>query len=218
MLKVQNQIPKIVHIDDLSDYLKTLRSMQEFTAQRQVNTRDEIWCLQHLAVFSQGVAGKKKHILVDGDIPVIQSDRGGQVTYHGPGQLVVYLMLDIGRLGIGPKSLVVLIEDAIIALLATLNIKATTREKAPGVYINQTKIASLGLRIQRRNCYHGLALNINMDMEPFNRINICGMSNIKAAQISDFIPDISFIEVENKLVEILLLKLAELKKLKDSKT
>lgn len=172
----------------LLDYHQTHEKMLHFTKSRNEDSPDEIWLLQHQRVFSQGQAGKAEHVLFAGDIPVIQSDRGGQVTYHGPGQLVVYLMIDIKRKGWGPRQLVTAIEDAIVATLKDYNIESAPKKEAPGVYVQQAigdaKIASLGLRIKQGRSFHGLALNIDMDMEPFQRINPCGYVGMAMTQMA----------------------------------
>ena len=171
----------------LMDYQTSWAAMKQLTDQRNQDSLDEIWLLQHPAVFTQGQAGKAEHLLTTGDIPVIQVDRGGQVTYHGPGQLVGYLMLDIRRKKIGARELVSKIEDSIVAALAELDIEAAPRTDAPGVYCRNRKIASLGLRIRRGCSFHGLALNVAMDLEPFLRINPCGYAGMQMAQIQDFV-------------------------------
>ncbi len=176
----------------LLDYHQTHEKMLHFTQGRSEDTFDEIWLLQHQRVFSQGQAGKSEHILFAGDIPVVQSDRGGQVTYHGPGQLVVYLMIDIKRKNWGPRQLVSAIEDAIVATLKEYGIDSAPKKDAPGVYVSHedngvitdAKIASLGLRIKQGRSFHGLALNIDMDMEPFQRINPCGYAGLAMTQLS----------------------------------
>jgi len=150
------------------------QAMRAFTDQRTADTPDELWLLEHPAVFTLGQAGKPEHVLAPGDIPVVQCDRGGQVTYHGPGQTVIYLMLDIARMGLGTRELVTRIERAIIAMLAERNILATSNPDAPGVYVNGAKIASLGLRIRHGRSYHGLSLNRDVILEHFQRINPCG--------------------------------------------
>lgn len=160
--------------------------MRAFNETREADTPDQIWIVEHPAVFTQGLAGKPEHLLNPGDIPVIRTDRGGQVTYHGPGQIVVYPLLDLRRLGIGPKALVQGVEQVIIDYLASLQITAVRQSGAPGVYVNQAKIASLGLRIRRGCCYHGLALNVDMDLSPFSRINPCGFSGLMMTQIRAF--------------------------------
>lgn len=164
-------------------------AMQAFTDGRTDATADEIWCLEHPPVFTQGQAGKAEHILAAGDIPVVQVDRGGQVTYHGPGQLVIYPLLDLNRIGLGVRALVDLIEQAIVDVLASYQVMAAPRRDAPGVYVNDAKIASLGLRVRRGRSFHGLALNINMDLSPFRRINPCGYAGMAMCQLTDFAPD-----------------------------
>jgi len=169
----------------LQEYTRVYDDMLAFTAARDEQTPDELWFLQHERVFTQGQAGKAEHVLMPGDIPVVQSDRGGQVTYHGPGQLVVYLMVDIKRLGWGPRALVSAIERAIVATLSEWQIDSAPREDAPGVYVGGRKIASLGLRIKNGRSFHGLALNIDMDLEPFQRINPCGYAGMQMTQMRD---------------------------------
>ena len=167
----------------VADYQTVYDQMTAFTEQRTDTTEDELWFLQHPPVFTQGQAGKAEHVLFPGDIPVIQTDRGGQVTYHGPGQLVVYLMIDISRRGWGPRQLVSSIEQAIVHTLAEWQIDAAPRADAPGVYTGGRKIASLGLRIRHGRSFHGLALNIDMDLEPFRRINPCGYAGMEMTQM-----------------------------------
>ena len=158
--------------------------MREYTLARDAASDDEIWFVEHPAVFTQGQAGKAEHLLMPGDIPVVQSDRGGQVTYHGPGQLVVYFMLDLQRLGYGIRSLVTRLETAIVETLAGYAISAYPRRDAPGVYVDGKKIASLGLRVRNGCCYHGIAINVNMDLSPFARINPCGYAGLEMTQLS----------------------------------
>ncbi|MCD8523369.1 MAG: lipoyl(octanoyl) transferase LipB [Saccharospirillaceae bacterium] len=167
----------------LQEYTRVYDQMLAFTTARDEQTADELWFLQHERVFTQGQAGKAEHVLMPGDIPVVQSDRGGQVTYHGPGQLVVYLMVDIRRLGWGPRALVSAIERAIVTTLSEWQIDSAPREDAPGVYVGERKIASLGLRIKNGRSFHGLALNIDMDLEPFQRINPCGYAGMQMTQM-----------------------------------
>lgn len=181
-------------------YLETWEAMKSFTAQRGESTNDELWCLEHPRVYTQGQAGKAEHILAPGDIPVIEVDRGGQVTYHGPGQLVVYLMIGLTRRKMGVRALVDLIEQAIVRTLAELGIAAEPRPDAPGVYVGEAKIASLGLRVRRGCSFHGLALNVDMDMEPFRRINPCGYAGLAMCQVCDFVPTASMEDIENRLV------------------
>lgn len=156
------------------DYAPCWQAMRDFTDARTPDSRDELWVLEHPPVFTLGQAGKPEHVLNAGDIPVVKTDRGGQVTYHGPGQTVIYLMLDIKRLGLGSRGMVSAIEDSIIAFLADQGIEAASRDDAPGVYVEGAKIASLGLRIRRGATYHGLAINRDMDLAPWQRINPCG--------------------------------------------
>jgi lipoyl(octanoyl) transferase len=166
--------------------------MRTFTDTRTADTPDELWLLQHPAVFTQGQAGKAEHLLMPGDIPVVQSDRGGQVTYHGPGQLVVYFLVDLNRLGYGIRSLVTRIEQAMVDVLASYDIKAYADREAPGVYVDgaagragRAKIGSLGLRVRRGCSYHGLSLNVAMDLEPFSRINPCGYQGLRMTQVAE---------------------------------
>jgi len=168
-----------------TDYDECWQAMKAFTHERDADTQDEIWITEHAPVFTQGQNGKPEHLVNPGDIPVVQIDRGGQVTYHGPGQLLVYCLLDLPRLGLGVRALVTHIENAIIAFLGDYRIEATARGDAPGVYVDGAKIAALGLRIRKGCCYHGLSLNIDMDLSPFSRINPCGFENLAVTQLSD---------------------------------
>ncbi|ASP40719.1 octanoyltransferase [Bacterioplanes sanyensis] len=165
-------------------YDAVYQDMLSYTEARDANTADQIWLLQHPPVFTQGQAGKAEHVLLPGDIPVVQTDRGGQVTYHGPGQLVAYLLIDIKRLGMGPRQLVSLIEQAIVNTLSQWHIDAAPRADAPGVYVAERKIASLGLRIKQGRSFHGLALNVDMDLQPFQRINPCGYAGMEMTQMT----------------------------------
>ena len=162
--------------------------MRYLVEQANAARGDEIWLLSHKPVFTQGLAGKAEHILNPAEIPVVQIDRGGQVTYHGPGQLVAYLLLNIGRRNMNVRDLVDLIEQAIIKTLGEFGIAASNRAKAPGVYVNDAKIAALGLRIRKGWSYHGMSLNVQMDLEPFSRINPCGYENLDVTQIADHVP------------------------------
>lgn len=175
----------------LQAYLPIFKEMREFTQNRTSETADEVWFLEHEAVFTQGLAGKKEHVLAPGNIPVIQSDRGGQVTYHGPNQLMIYTLFDLKRLDIGIKAFVTRLESSIIDLLALYNIKGHTQCGAPGVYVENAKICSIGLRVTKGKTYHGLCLNVSGDLEPFSRINPCGYQQLKMTKISDFLPDIT---------------------------
>jgi lipoyl(octanoyl) transferase len=170
-------------------YAPTLEKMRAFTDARDDTTPDELWLLQHPPVFTQGQAGKAEHVLAPGDIPVVQVDRGGQVTYHGPGQWVVYLLIDLRRRSLGVRDLVTLIEISIISLLGEYGINAATKPRAPGVYVGGSKIASLGLRIRRGCSYHGLALNVDMELEPFSRINPCGYEGLKVTSMAELKPE-----------------------------
>lgn len=181
------------------DYEQAWHAMQRFTDQRSKDTQDEIWLVQHPPVFTQGQSGKPEHLLLPGNIPVVQVDRGGQVTYHGPGQLVVYLMLDVRRLGFGVRDLVTRIENSLIELLASYGVTAAAKADAPGVYVDGAKIASLGLRIRQGCSFHGLALNVDMDLEPFRRINPCGYAGLAMTQLCDHAGPIEFAEVSARL-------------------
>ena len=171
----------------LVDYLPTLEAMRRFTAERDEQTPDEIWLLQHPRVFTQGQTGKAEHLLAPGDIPVVQVERGGQVTYHGPGQLVAYLMLNLRRQKLGVRELVTAMEQALVDVLAGYGIEAAPKADAPGVYVAGDKIASLGLRVRNGCSFHGLALNVDMDMSPFQRINPCGYAGLKMIQLRDLL-------------------------------
>jgi lipoyl(octanoyl) transferase len=170
----------------IADYRTVWAAMRDFTDRRAADTPDEIWLLQHPRVFTQGQAGKAEHVLAPGDIPVIPVDRGGQVTYHGPGQIVGYLLIDLRRRKLGIRELVTGIETAIIGVLARHGLTARGRPDAPGVYLEDgAKIAALGLRVRRGCTFHGLSLNVDMDLEPFGRINPCGFRGLQVAQLRD---------------------------------
>lgn len=166
-------------------YTPVWQAMRRFTDRRDPEARDEIWWLEHDPVFTQGMKGRAEHLLAPGDIPVVQTDRGGQVTYHGPGQLVVYPLLNLRRLHLGPRGLVTRLEAAVIDSLAGYGIAASARRDAPGVYVRDHKIASLGLRVRRGCSYHGVAVNVSMDLEPFSRVNPCGYAGLRMTQVSD---------------------------------
>ena len=183
----------------LMDYEPVWRAMQSFTDRRDASTPDELWLVQHPPVFTQGQAGRAEHVLAPGDIPVIQVDRGGQVTYHGPGQVVCYPLIDIARLQLGVRALVSGIEQAVIGVLKDYGVDAQLIDGAPGVYIDGVKIASLGLRIRRGKSFHGLAFNIDMDLEPFQRINPCGFRGLQVTNLSAF-AKVSVGEVEDRLI------------------
>lgn len=199
----------MIHIRNLGtvDYQETFNAMRRFTAERTAETDDEIWLLQHPPVFTQGMNGKPEHLLDLGDIPLAQTDRGGQITYHGPGQLVVYLLLDLRRRNLGVRQLVNILEQSVIDLLHDYDIKAVQRSDAPGVYVNGNKIASLGLRVRRNGCYHGLSLNVDMDLEPFNRINPCGLAGVGVTSLAELGTNASVDVVGEELAHRLMQKL-----------
>ncbi len=189
----------------LQAYEPVWHAMQDFTNQRTADTGDELWLVQHPPVFTQGQAGKAEHLLLPGDIPVVQVDRGGQVTYHGPGQLVAYPLVDVRRLGLGVRELVSRIEQSLIDLLASYGVSAEARADAPGVYVNGAKIASLGLRIRHGRSFHGLALNVDMDLQPFQRINPCGYAGLAMTQLTDHVAGpLAMAEVSARLREQLV--------------
>jgi lipoyl(octanoyl) transferase len=182
-------VPVVLRELGLVDYEPTLAAMKKFTDTRNADSPDELWLLQHPRVFTQGQAGKAEHVLAPGDIPVIQVDRGGQVTYHGPGQWVLYLLVDIRRHKLGVRDLVDMIELSIVQLLGEYAIDATAKPDAPGVYVAGDKIAALGLRVRRGCSYHGLSLNVDMDLEPFQRINPCGFEGLQVTSMVKLLPD-----------------------------
>ncbi|MCW8987320.1 MAG: lipoyl(octanoyl) transferase LipB [Gammaproteobacteria bacterium] len=184
----------------IQDYEPVWQAMQTFTAERNKSTPDELWCLEHPPVFTMGLNGKKEHLLNITNIPVMNIDRGGQVTYHGPGQLVIYTLIDLERLNMGVKELVTTIENAIIQLLKQYDINASGKKNAPGVYVNNAKIAALGLRIKKNKSYHGLSLNIDMDLTPFQQINPCGYAGMAVTQIKDLKPELDLSQVKNDLI------------------
>jgi lipoyl(octanoyl) transferase len=199
--------PVIRHLGEV-DYQKTWQAMQDFTDVRGKDTADELWFLQHPPVYTLGKNGKPEHVLNAQDIPVVNSDRGGQVTYHGPGQIVVYTMLDLSRLKIGVRELVTRIEQSIIDLLADYGVESNARRDAPGVYVNNAKIAALGLRVRKGCSFHGLALNVDMDLEPFNRINPCGYEGLEVTQLKNFVNDVDIENVISDLQQKLLKNLS----------
>jgi len=188
----------------LQPYEPVSQAMHDFTDSRDDNTPDEIWLVEHLPVFTQGQAGKAEHVLVPGDIPVIQSDRGGQVTYHGPGQQVMYVLLNLKRRKLGVRELVTLLEQTVVDTLAEYGIDAHPRADAPGVYVGEMKICSLGLRIRKGCSFHGLALNINMDLSPFLRINPCGYAGMEMAQMHQWVENVTPDIIRPTLVSNLL--------------
>ena len=198
-----------LHIKHLGlvDYESTLEDMREFTASRDSHTPDELWLLQHPRVFTQGIAGKAEHVLAPGDIPVVPVDRGGQVTYHGPGQWVVYLLINLKRRSMGVRDLVDLIEQSIVETLAEFDVTAAADPKAPGVYVDGEKIASLGLRVRRGCSYHGLSLNVDMDLEPFSRINPCGYEGLQVTSLRKLLG--SECPTQDQVADVLLKNLEE---------
>ncbi|RZQ53695.1 octanoyltransferase [Pseudoalteromonas phenolica] len=185
----------------LRSYEPIWQKMQDFTDTRDDNSADEIWFVEHEPVFTQGQAGKAEHVLAPGDIPVIQVDRGGQVTYHGPGQQMMYVLFNLRRLKIGVRELVTWLEECIVDLLKEYDINAYAKADAPGVYVNDSKIASLGLRVRRGCSFHGLALNVNMDMSPFMLINPCGYAGMNMVQTSELNGPSQLDEVAQGLVK-----------------
>lgn len=197
----------IRRLPGLQDYSHTRQVMRDFTDARGPHSEDELWLLEHPPVFTLGQAARLEHLLDTGEIPVVQSDRGGQVTFHGPGQLIAYLLLDLRRSGFGIRRLVNLLEQSVIDLLAQQGIESESRQDAPGVYVEGAKIASLGLRVRGGCCYHGLALNIAMDLEPFQRINPCGHPGLRVIQLSDLIPGVALEAAEPWLIDALTQRL-----------
>ena len=193
-------MPLIVRELGLRPYEQVWHDMQLFTDQRSETTADELWLLQHSPVYTLGKNGRPDHILDAQDIPVIKSDRGGQVTYHGPGQVVVYTLLDLNRRHIGVRELVTRIENSVIKLLEDYDIRANARKDAPGVYVDGRKIAALGLRVRKGRSFHGLALNVDMDLEPFSRINPCGYQGLEVTQLSELADVADFNAVEKRLL------------------
>jgi lipoyl(octanoyl) transferase len=190
----------------IQPYEQIWQQMLEFTLNRKDSTQDELWVLEHEPVFTLGQAGKQEHILNAHDIPVVKSDRGGQVTYHGPGQLIVYLLIDVRRNKLGIRQLVDLIENSIISVLAEYGVVGETRLRAPGVYVNDEKIAALGLRIKQGCSYHGLSFNIDMDLTPFTYINPCGYIGMKTTQLIDHVENPNkdlFKQTQDKLLHVL---------------
>ena len=184
----------------LVDFQTSCEAMQKFTAQRDENTEDELWLLEHNPVFTQGLNGKEEHIFDTQQIPVVKTDRGGQVTYHGPGQLIAYTLFDLKRRNIGVRQMVSILESSVISLLNTLGIEAQARSDAPGVYVDNRKIASLGLRVKRGACYHGLSLNIDMDLKPFSYINPCGLPGMEMIDLKSLGVDLTMEQAKQQFV------------------
>jgi len=195
--------PKLIirQFNQLTPYLDRFQDMKNLTENRDENTPDELWILQHHDVLTQGQAGKPEHILMSSNIPVVQTDRGGQVTWHGPGQLVAYFMFDLNRLGWNVRTLVSYAENLMIALLKKYGIEAYAKPDAPGVYVNERKIGSLGFKIRKGRSYHGLALNIDCDLSGFHTINPCGYAGLEMVRIQDLVPD--YPKFENLCVDII---------------
>lgn len=191
----------------LQEYEPVWRDMQRFTDTRNSTTADEIWFTEHRPVFTLGINASRKHLLEPGDIPVVQIDRGGQVTYHGPGQLMIYPLIDIRRAGLGVRDLVTGLEQSVIDLAAEYGIEATSRRDAPGVYVAGAKLASVGLRIRRNASFHGMALNVDVDLEPFSRINPCGLPNLEVTDLGRLGAERDPASVRDRLLPHLLLNL-----------
>lgn len=198
----------IKRLEGLRAYEPLWQEMQSYTDSRGPESPDEIWLLEHTPVFTQGQTGKAEHVLNAGDIPIVKTDRGGQITYHGPGQLVAYLLIDLRRRSMGVREIVTRIEQAVITTLESYGVKARARSDAPGVYVDQAKIASLGLRVRRGCTFHGLAFNIDMDLSPFLRINPCGYAGLKMVQLKDFCPDVTLEDASKHLEYALRQQLA----------
>lgn len=187
-----------------SDYNPIWQQMKAFTHARDEHTTDEIWLLEHPPVFTQGLAGKAEHVLNPKNIPVVQTDRGGQVTYHGPGQLMVYTLIDLHRLNLGTRDFVIKLEQTVIDLLADFGIKAAGKRDAPGVYVEGSKICSIGLRVRRGRAYHGIALNVDMDLAPFKRINPCGFAGLKMTDIKTLNKSATLAAVAEQIIPALV--------------
>jgi len=183
----------------VESYQQTHQAMKDQIAVLKGGVRAELWCVQHLPVFTQGQAGKAEHVLNPGDIPIVQSDRGGQVTYHGPGQVILYTLVPMRHFSLNVRDLVSLLEDTVIKVLASYGVSSQARSDAPGVYVGDRKIASLGLRIRHGVSYHGVALNVSMDLEPFSRINPCGYQGLEVTQLSDCIATVAIDQVCDQL-------------------
>ncbi len=194
-------MPAIIRDLGLQPYETIWHDMQRSTQERTLETPDEIWVLEHLPVYTLGLNGKTEHLLNPGNIPVIKSDRGGQVTYHGPGQLVIYTLLDIKRMKLGIRQLVTALEQAMIIAIAQSGLKAIAKPEAPGVYVDNKKIGSIGIRIKKNCSYHGISLNNNMDLEPFDHINTCGFPDLQVTQLADFGISISTADLAMPVVD-----------------
>jgi lipoyl(octanoyl) transferase len=188
----------------IQPYTTVWENMKTFTQTRTIHTPDELWILEHYPVYTQGQAGKPEHLLHSQNIPLVQSDRGGQITYHGPGQMIAYVLLNIQKRQLGVRTLVCMLEKILITLLKTLQIEAHTKPNAPGVYVDNKKIASIGLRIKKGCAYHGIALNVNMDLQPFLGINPCGFAQLQMTQIQEYLPTITMKEVITLFITLFL--------------
>ena len=198
-----NEVVKIRELG-LQDYYPVWQDLKSFTQKRNPQTVDELWILEHEPVYTQGQAGKPEHILNAANIPIIKSDRGGQVTYHGPGQLIIYFLTDILRKNINTRDFISRLEQSVIKLLAMYNINGSTKNNAPGVYVNNAKICSLALRVRQGRTYHGLSLNVAMNLEPFTRINPCGYAGMQVVQVSDFAGPKQVADLSKNLLPILI--------------
>ena len=193
---------KIINLG-LQDYTQTWNAMKSFTQARDIETEEELWVVEHPSVFTQGISGKDEHVLINSEIPIVRTDRGGQITYHGPGQLIVYCLIDLKRLGIGVKKMVSLIELSIMDLLAKHQIESHIKTGAPGVYVDGAKIAALGLKVKNGRTYHGLSLNVAMELSAFAQINPCGYQGLKVTQMCDLTDNINLESIANELTQIL---------------
>ncbi|HDY85013.1 hypothetical protein LCGC14_0644400 [marine sediment metagenome] len=196
----------------LVDYQTTCDAMRTFTAERDQSTQDELWLVEHIPVFTQGLNGKNEHLLNTGDIPVIRTDRGGQVTYHGPGQLIAYTLFDLKRMNIGVREMVSRIEKSVISMLDELGIIANARADAPGVYVEQRKIASLGLRVKQGACYHGLSINISMDLTPFSYINPCGYQGMEVIDLKGLGHDMTMSQAQQQFISAFKTQMSKVNK------
>ncbi len=193
---------KIINLG-LQDYVQTWDAMKSFTQLRDTDTEDELWIVEHPSVFTQGISGKAEHLLQSSDIPVVDTDRGGQITYHGPGQLIVYCLIDLKRLGVGVKKMVSLIETSIMDLLKIHGIDSHLKDGAPGVYVDGAKIAALGLKVKNSRTYHGLSLNVDMELSAFAQINPCGYQGLKVTQLCDLTDNTNLDNIASELTQIL---------------
>lgn len=206
-LQVQNSI--LVRQLGFTDYESTWHAMQQFTAERTSNTPDELWLTEHPPVYTLGLNRKNVRLANESNIPLVLTDRGGKITYHGPGQLILYVLLDLNRHQLNVRKLVSMLENTVIKLLAEYGVNSSAKTDAPGVYVGEEKIASLGLRIKNNYCYHGLSLNINMDLKPFEAIDPCGYVGLKVTQTKNLSIDINVKRASEQLIDIILAQLAD---------